>query len=75
MRFSETRAFAPPGLSSLAIVAKMWAKSRKRVGMAGEVKENCHSTQGDEKPDFQLELVIRHAQEAPPRKDKKVDFC
>jgi hypothetical protein len=28
--------------------------------MAGEVKKNCHSAQGEEKPDFQLELLIRH---------------
>jgi len=39
-RFSETRAFAPPGLNSLTIVASMWAKTRNRIFMEGEVREN-----------------------------------
>ncbi len=39
-RFSETRALVPPGLSSLTIVVRMWAKSRNRIFMPGEVREN-----------------------------------
>ena len=45
---SETRAFALPGLSSLAIVDRMWAKATNRFSMAGEVRKNCHSVQGEE---------------------------
>ena len=60
-RFSETSAFAPPGLSSLAIVARMWAKTTNKFSMAGKVRKNCHSAQADENPDFQLEILIRHA--------------
>jgi hypothetical protein len=41
----------------------MWAKSKNRIFMAGEVGENCHLAQGEEKPGFQLESLIRHAQE------------
>jgi hypothetical protein len=39
-RFSETRALAPPSLSNLANVARMWAKNRNRVLIEGEVREN-----------------------------------
>jgi len=39
-RFSETRVFAPPGLSSLAIETSMWAKTRNRIFMEGEIREN-----------------------------------
>ena len=60
--FSETGAIALTGLSSLAIVTRVWAKCRNRFFMAGEVGENRHSAQGEEKPDIQLELLIRRAQ-------------
>jgi hypothetical protein len=61
-RFSETRVFASPGLSSLAIVARMWAKSRKRFIMSGEIRRASIQVQGDERPVFKLKLLIRHAQ-------------
>ena len=51
-RFSETGAFAPPGLRSLAIVARMWAKITNRFSMAGEINENLFSHQGEEILDF-----------------------
>ena len=35
-RFSETRAFAPPGVSTLAIVARMWAKTTNKFSMVGD---------------------------------------
>jgi hypothetical protein len=37
-RFSETRAFAPLGVSNLEIVVRMWAKTTNRFSMAGEVR-------------------------------------
>ncbi len=57
-RFSETRALAPPGLSSFAIVARMWAKSRKRFIMVEEIRRADIQVQGDERPEFRLELLI-----------------
>ena len=51
-RFSETRAFAPPGVSTLAIVARMWAKTTNRFSMAGEVRRARAQEQGEEMLDF-----------------------
>ncbi len=61
-RFPATRALTPPGLSSLAIVARMWAKTRNRFIMAGELRRADTQEQGVERPEFQLKLAIRHAQ-------------
>ena len=38
-RFSASRALAPPGLSSLAIVTRKDAESRNIFFMAGEIRE------------------------------------
>ena len=61
-RFSETRTFVPPDLSSLAIVTSMWARSRKRFIMVEEIRRADIQVQGDERPVFKLKLLIRHAQ-------------
>ena len=62
-RFSATSAFAPPGLRSLAIVARMWAKIRNRVIMAEELRWAGAQGQGEESLQFRVELLIRHGQD------------
>ncbi len=51
-------ALAPPDLSSLAIVARMWAKTRNRFIIAGELRKANFQVQGDERPESRVELLF-----------------
>ena len=45
----------------MANVARMWAKTRNRIFMKEEVRENGPWEQGDENSYFKVKLLIRHA--------------